>query len=174
MFDKFVPDIYEKSIYTIDYKKLKKRGIKCLVFDLDNTIAPYTLKKPNKKLKDLFEELKDMKFKLIIISNEIKKRVEPFKDNLGIDSAYLSMKPFKKKYKKIQKLYNYKDTEIACIGDQLVTDILGANRMGFTSILVNPISTNEFVTTRISRFFENIIIKYLTKGKLLKRGKYYD
>ena len=46
--------------------------------------------------------------------------------------------------------------------------------MGFTSVLVNPISTSEFVTTRISRFFENIIIKYLTKGKLLKRGKYYD
>jgi len=174
MFDKFVPDIYEKSIYTIDYKKLKKRGIKCLIFDLENTIAPTNLKKPNKKLKDLFEELKDMKFKLIILSNETKKRVEPFKDILGVDSAYLSFKPMKKKYKKILKIYNFKDTEIACIGDQLVTDILGANRMDFTSILVNPISTNEFVTTRISRFFENIIIKYLTKGKLLKRGKYYD
>ena len=174
MFDKFVPDIYEKSIYTIDYKKLKKRGIKCLIFDLDNTIAPTNLKKPNKKIKDLFEELKDMKFKIIIMSNEIKKRIEPFKDILGIDSAYFSMKPLKRKYKKILKLYNFKDTEIACIGDQLVTDILGANRMGFTSVLVNPISTSEFVTTRISRFFENIIIKYLTKGKLLKRGKYYD
>lgn len=174
MFDKFVPDIYEKSIYTIDYEKLKKRGIKCLIFDLDNTIAPTNIKKPNKKIKDLFEELKDMKFKIIIMSNEIKSRVEPFKDNLGIDSAYFSLKPLKRKYKKILKLYNYKDTEIACIGDQLGTDILGANRMGFTSILVNPISTNEFVTKRISRFFENIIIKYLTKGKLLKRGKYYD
>jgi len=174
MFDKFVPDIYEKSIYTIDYGKLKKRGIKCLIFDLDNTIAPTNIKKPNKKIKDLFEELKDMKFKIIIMSNEIKSRVEPFKDNLGIDSAYFSLKPLKRKYKKILKLYNYKDTEIACIGDQLGTDILGANRMGFTSILVNPISTNEFVTKRISRFFENIIIKYLTKGKLLKRGKYYD
>ena len=84
MFDKFVPDIYEKSIYTIDYKKLKKRGIKCLIFDLDNTIAPTNLKKPNKKIKDLFEELKDMKFKIIIMSNEIKKRIEPFKDILGI------------------------------------------------------------------------------------------
>lgn len=174
MFDKFVPDIYQKSIYTIDYKKLKKSGIKCLIFDLDNTIAPYNLKKPNKKIKDLFEELKDMKFKIIIISNEIKSRVEPYKDILGVDSAYLSLKPLKRKYKKVQNLYNYKDTQIACIGDQLVTDIFGANRMGFTSILVNPISTNEFLTTKVSRMFENFIIKYLTKGKLLKRGKYYD
>jgi len=174
MFDKFVPDIYEKSIYTIDYKLLKKRGIKCLIFDLNNTIASHNLKKPNKKLKDLFEELKDMKFKIIILSNETKKRVEPFKDNLGVDSAYFSMKPLKRKYKKVLKLYSYKDTEIACIGDQLVTDIIGANRMGFTSILVNPISTNEYVATRVSRYFENFIIKHLTKGKLLKRGKYYD
>lgn len=174
MFSKFVPDIYEKSIYTIDYKKLKKRGIKCLVFDLDNTIAPKNSKKPNKKLKDLFEELKDLKFKIIILSNETKSRVEPFKDGLGVDSAYFSMKPLKRKYKKILSIYNFKDTQIACIGDQLVTDILGANRMGLTSILVNPISTNEFLTTKISRLFENFIIKYLTKGKLLKRGKYYD
>ena len=174
MFDKFVPDIYQKSIYTIDYEKLKKSKIKCLIFDLDNTIAPTNLKKPNKKIRDLFEELKDMRFKIIILSNERKVRVEPFKDLLGVDSAYLSFKPMKRKYKKVLEIYNYKDTEIACIGDQLVTDVYGANRMGFTSVLVNPISTNEFVTTKISRFFEKFIIKYLTKDKLLKRGKYYD
>ena len=55
MFDKFVPDIYSKSIYTIDYKMLKKNKVKCLIFDLNNTIAPLTLKKPSKKLIDLFE-----------------------------------------------------------------------------------------------------------------------
>ncbi len=174
MFDKFVPDIYQKSIYTIDYEKLKKSKIKCLIFDLENTIAPNNLKKPNKKLKDLFEELKDMGFKIIIVSNEIKSRVEPFKDILGVDSSFLSMKPLKRKYKKILEIYHFKDTEIACIGDQLVTDILGANRMGFTSILVNPISTNEFVTTKLSRVFENLIIKSLSKDSLLKRGKYYE
>ena len=174
MFDKFVPDIYQKSIYTIDYEKLKKSKIKCLIFDLENTIAPNNLKKPNKKLKDLFEELKDMGFKIIIVSNEIKSRVEQFKDILGVDSSFLSMKPLKRKYKKILEIYHFKDTEIACIGDQLVTDILGANRMGFTSILVNPISTNEFVTTKLSRVFENLIIKSLSKDSLLKRGKYYE
>ena len=53
MFDKFVPDMYFKSIYTIDYKDLKKKKIKCLIFDLNNTIAPLTLSKPNKKIMDL-------------------------------------------------------------------------------------------------------------------------
>ena len=55
MFDKFVPDIYTKSIYTIDYKGLKKKKIKCLIFDLNNNIEPLNLKTPNKKLIDLFE-----------------------------------------------------------------------------------------------------------------------
>ena len=144
MFNMFVPDMYQKSIYNIDYKKLKKNGIKCLIFDLDNTLTPVNLKSPSKKLKDLMEDLKNLKFKLIIVSNATKKRVEPFKDILCIDSAYLSLKPFRRKYQKVLKIYNFKENEIACIGDQLLTDIWGANRMGFTSILVNPIGTIDF------------------------------
>lgn len=174
MFDKFVPDMYTKSIYTIDYKALKKKKIKCLIFDLNNTIAPLTLSKPNKKIIDLFEELKDMKFKIYIVSNSTKKRVEPFKNYLGVDSAYLSLKPSLKKYKKIFNINNYKDNQIACIGDELMTDIWAANRMNFVSILVNPIGTKEYVSTKIGRVFENFIINKLTDKKLFRRGKYYE
>ena len=174
MFNMFVPDMYQKSIYNIDYKKLKKNGIKCLIFDLDNTLTPVNLKSPSKKLKDLMEDLKNLKFKLIIVSNATKKRVEPFKDILCIDSAYLSLKPFRRKYQKVLKIYNFKENEIACIGDQLLTDIWGANRMGFTSILVNPIGTIDFVLTKINRIIENSIYNILEKKELLKKGEYYD
>ena len=67
--DNFIPDMYQKSIYHIDYDKLKEDGIKCLLFDLDNTCVPFKDKEPNKKLKELFETLKDMDFKVIIFSN---------------------------------------------------------------------------------------------------------
>ena len=174
MFDKFVPDMYMKSIYTIDYKMLKKNGIKCLIFDLNNTIAPLTLKKPNKKLIDLFEELKDMKFKLYIVSNSTKKRVEPFKDILAVDSAYMSFKPSLKKFKKIYELNKFKDNEIAVIGDEILTDVWAANRIGFVSILVNPIGTKEYVSTKLGRFFESFIINKLTDKKLFRKGKYYE
>ena len=174
MFDKFVPDMYFKSIYTIDYKELKKKKIKCLIFDLNNTIAPLTLNKPNKKIMELFEELKDMKFKIYIVSNSSKKRVEPFKNYLCVDSSYLSMKPSLKKYKKIYEINNFKDNQIACIGDELITDIWSANRMNFVSILVNPIGTKEYVSTKIGRVFENFIIDKLTDKKLFRRGKYYE
>lgn len=158
----FVPDMYFENIYLIDYKKLKKIGIKCLLFDLDNTIVSYETNTPDKKLQELFYKL-ETDFKIIIISNNTKDRVRPFKEKLNVDSSYKSMKPLKKKYLKILNIYNYNDTEIACIGDQLLTDILGANKMNFTSILVNPISPNEPLKTRFNRIFERRIIKKLNR-----------
>ena len=83
--DNFIPDMYQKSIYHIDYDKLQDDGIKCLLFDLDNTCVPYKDKEPNKKLIELFETLKDMDFKLIIFSNATKRRIFPFKRTLNVD-----------------------------------------------------------------------------------------
>ena len=123
-----------------------------------------------KKIKELFYNLaKD--FKIILLSNNTKNRVRPFKEKLNVDSSYKSGKPFKKKYQKVLDLYGYKDTEIACIGDQLLTDVLGANKMGFTSILVNPISPNEPFRTKINRFFERKIIKKLKNNGILIVGE---
>ena len=121
-----------------------------------------------------YKFLEDLGFKVIILSNSSKKRVQPFKEKCNVDSSFHSRKPLKAKYLKILELYHYKDTEIACIGDQLITDILGANRMGFTSILVNPISSKEKFGTKINRTIEKIIYKYLKKRGLLEKGVYYD
>ncbi len=171
--DLFIPDVYQKSIYTINYKKLKKNGIKCLLFDLDNTIAPYKVDEPDTKVKELFAKLED-DFKVIIISNNNKNRLRPFKEKLNVDVAYNSKKPFKTKYKKILEIYHFDVTEVACIGDQILTDILGANRMGFTSILVNRIAKYETIFTKFNRFFEKFILKSLEKKHILVSGEYYD
>ena len=74
--EKYVPDIYQKSIYTIDYDKLKARGIKCLLYDLDNTLVPFDVKEANQKIKNLFDELKEKGFKVIIFSNSPKTRLK--------------------------------------------------------------------------------------------------
>jgi len=172
--DKFVPDIYQKSIFSINYEALKNAGIKCLLFDLDNTIAPVNINEPDKKCKDLFEDLKDMGFKIIIISNNSKSRVAPFKNILNVDAAHSSRKPLKTKYLRILKIYDFKDTEVAAIGDQLITDVFGANRMGFTSVFVNQISNNEAFSTKINRKIEKIIMKKLIKKGLFTIGEYYE
>ncbi len=174
MFEKLVPDKYYKSIYDVNYKALKKSGVKCLIFDLSNTLEAESIKTPSRKVKDLFEDLKDMGFKLIVMSNNFKKEVMPFKELLCVDSCYLSFKPLKRKYKKIINLFHYEDVEIACIGDQLFFDIWGANRMNFTSVLVNPISADEFAVAKLNRKIENMVINKLTAKDLFKRGRYYE
>ena len=170
----FLPDIYQKSIYSIDYESLKNAGVKIILFDLDNTIIPISETEPTKRLKDLICDIKLIGIKPIIMSNSGKKRVSPFKEGLIVDAACSSRKPFKSKYKKILNIYNVKPEEVAAVGDQLITDVFGANRMGLVSILVNPISTNDFKKTKINRFFENLIIKHFSSRGVFERGKYYE
>ena len=78
------------------------------------------------------------------------------------------------KYKKVLSIYELKPSEVACIGDQMLFDVWGANRMGLTSILVNPISLEEIAFNRIGRKLENFIMNQLTKKDLFKKGRYYE
>lgn len=171
--ENFIPDIYQKNIYDIDYKKLKKKGIKCLLFDLDNTLVPVKTETPTKKVRELFAFL-ESDFKIIILSNSNRKRLIPFKEGLNVDVAASSKKPFKKKYLKIMDMYKFKHHEIAAIGDQLMTDILGANSVGITSILVNPIGEYEKFGTKINRLMEKVIYYNLRKKSILVKGEFYD
>ncbi len=169
----FIPDMYQQSVYKINYKKLAKRGIKCLLFDLDNTLASYAEHEPSQDIKELFHMLsKD--FKVIIISNSHKRRLRPFKEILNVDVAFSSKKPMKKKYLKIMELYGFKPEQMACIGDQIMTDIWGANRVGSLSILVNSISAEEPIWTKCNRVIERIILKKLHKKGIYTKGVYYE
>lgn len=172
--EQYIPDIYQKSIYTINYEKLIDRGIKCLLFDLDNTIAPIGVKTPSKKTKDLFDNLKQMGFKIIIFSNSGTKRLEPFKEELNVDINPNSMKPLKRSFIKIMDKYDFKDSEVAIIGDQFLTDVVGGNKAGITTILVNPIGLKDFFFTKINRIREKRIMNKLGKNLLFIKGRYYD
>lgn len=174
MFDRFVPDVHSQSIYRINYKKLSEKGIKCIIFDLDNTIAPIDEDEPSKEAIDLMFDIKDLGIRPILMSNSGKKRVEPFRNKLEIDSCASATKPLTKNYKKILEVYKLKPEEVACVGDQLITDILGSNKMGMTSILINPISKKDRVITYFNRCLEKIITKVLEKRDVFKKGKYYD
>lgn len=172
--EKYVPDMYQKSIYAIDYKKLLNRGIKCLLFDLDNTIVPIKMKAPSNKIKSLFEDLKEMGFKIIIFSNSPKGRLKPFKDELGVDCSANSRKPSIKKFLQIIDIYGYAVSEIAIIGDELLTDVLGGNKVGITTILVNPVGKKDFFLAKIRRIIEKRLMKQLRKKDLFSKGRYYE
>lgn len=174
MLELYKPDMYQSSIYVIDYKKLKSCGIKCILFDLDNTLVTVGSKKPTRKVKDFIEKLKDMNFKVIIISNSGRNRLSPFKNILEVDCAANARKPSKKKYEKILSEYKYDESEVVAIGDQLVTDIYGGNRMGIYTVLVDPISKRELIWTKFNRMKEKIVMYKLKRKNLFEKGKYYE
>ena len=173
MYKRFIPDIYQESIYKINYEKLKKEGIKCILIDLDNTISSAKEVILDSKIKKLFDKLKK-DFRLVIFSNNFPKRVSKFGNYYGVDIACLSLKPLRYKYKYILKKYKFKNHEIATIGDQLLTDIQGGNKMHFKTILVNPISDIDEKETWLNREIEKKLFKYFEKNNILKKGKYYD
>lgn len=170
----YLPDIYQKSIYTIDYSKLMSRGIRCLLYDLDNTIVPGHSTEPPKKAIDLFTSLKQKGFKVIIFSNSPQIRIKTFKRAFGIDAVSSARKPLPGKLKKLLKEYKFGENEVAIIGDQLMTDIRVGNTVGITTILVNPISERDFFVTKINRFREKKKIKELTDKNLFYKGRFYD
>ena len=172
--EQYLPDIYQKSIYTIDYSKLLSRGIKCLLYDLDNTIVPGHNSEPPAKAKDLFTSLKQKGFKVIIFTNSPKIRLKNFQAAFGVDGVANARKPFTKKLKKLLKDYNYSENEVAIIGDQLMTDIKVGNAVGITTILINPISEKDFFVTRINRFRERKKMNELSEKNLFFKGRYYE
>lgn len=166
------PDAYYKDIYDIDYIYMKEKGIKNIFFDIDNTLIPYKTKNVDKKLIEFIDILK-RNFNVFIISNGKGKRVNLIKSELNINGYSSSMKPLKKNYKKILK--KYKCSECIFIGDQIMTDILGAKRMNMKAILVKPIDLSyEPVSTKIWRIFEKIYINKLKKKNLFDTNRYYN
>ena len=169
----FIPKMYQQSIYTIDYEKLKNNNVKCLLFDLDNTCVGYHEKFPTKELEELFIKITKMGFKVIIFTNAPQKRVVPFV-KLHVICHASSKKPFKKNFQKIMKQYRLAKEEICILGDQLFTDILGGNKVGIMTCLVDPLTNEDFILTKIFRATEQILFKIMDTKDILKKGEYYE
>ncbi len=168
----FKPDMYVNDIYNINYKRLFSMNKKYLFFDLDNTIISYIDSDVNDNIMNLFNDLKKMGFECFIFSNSNNKRLYKIKEKLNVEVFCNSMKPLKKNYMKVLKKYD-KD-KCVFIGDQLMTDVLGAKRNSLYVILVDRINDKEPIYTKFWRFFENFVLKKYEKDNVFKKGKYYE
>lgn len=168
----FYPKMYQKKIQDINYDKLKEIGIKCLVFDLDNTIALIDQKIITDDVKKFLNDLKK-DFTVIIISNNTKKRVKVYADDLECYFISSAAKPIFRGAKKLINKCGYNNNEVAVIGDQLVTDIFGSNLKGYYPILVDPLAKKDLKITTVNRIIENQILKKYEKKKVMKKGEYY-
>lgn len=153
----FVPKLHLKSYKDLKIEKLKEKGIKAIVLDIDNTLVPFDVEKPDKEASDFLNYVIDSGVKPIVISNNHEKRVAEFVEGFDIPYYFESKKPLKRQYLKMQRDFDYKTNEIATMGDQLMTDVLGANRCGFYTILTHPLVKRDIFYTKPNRVLEQIM-----------------
>lgn len=164
----FYPFEYAESVFTLDYNRLYALGYRGIIFDLDNTLVPHG-EGSTPEVDRLFEELRNIGFKTVILSDNGVKRIETFLEN--IDSEYIdnANKPNPKSFKRAAELLGLKRKEVIYIGDQIFTDILGANLAGIDSILVKYIGYYDNAYKGKRREAEEVILKKYKKSK-----KYYE
>ncbi|MFA5692031.1 MAG: YqeG family HAD IIIA-type phosphatase [Acholeplasmataceae bacterium] len=164
---KCIPKEYYESIDKINYLNLKERGFKALIFDLDNTLIDYNVKIIPNEIIDFLKNLEN-DFEIYILSNSREKRVKKAVSN-HFKYYSFAKKPLKSGFKKVLK-NGYKKSEYVMIGDQLVTDILGGNRIGIHTILIDPLDKNtEKNSTKINRRIEKFIVKKIMKKVPLEK-----
>lgn len=151
------PKIYIDNVKEITFELLEKNGIKGLILDVDNTLIDYYKNMPEGTDK-WCEDLKNKGIKFCIASNSNKKeKVKEVSEKLNIPYIYFAKKPLKMGLNKAKNIMELKNNEVAVVGDQIFTDVLGANRCKMFSILVNPIEEKDIFITVIKRPIENLI-----------------
>ena len=158
------PKLYCEKITDITIDYLKQNNIEGLILDVDNTLIDYN-KNMLPGLEAWIEKIKKNNIKCIIVSNSNKKdKVETVAKKLDIPYIFFATKPLKRGFKKAQKILGIENENIGVIGDQIFTDVIGANRSKMFSILVKPINEKDILITKWKRpIEEKIIQKYLKK-----------
>ncbi|MCM1328145.1 MAG: hypothetical protein NC253_01775 [Ruminococcus sp.] len=132
----YVPDVYQKSIFDIEFDRLKENGIKFLSFDIDDTIIGLENRfSVPEETKDFFNNLKK-DFTVILFSNGSHKRVEFVGRELGVKGIARACKPDIEAFKKMQAQFGFAKSEMAHIGNNLIDDARGGNAFGIITCIV--------------------------------------
>lgn len=160
------PKEYLNSVKDISIELLNKNNIKGLILDVDNTLISLDKKMPA----GIVEWVKNIKangIKICILSNSNKiDKVEAVAKLIESPYIFFGKKPLKSGFLRAQNILKLKAGNIAVVGDQIFTDVIGANRCGMFSILVKPIEEKDYLITKIKRPLEKMIIKSYQKKKL--------
>lgn len=164
----FYPKRIADSPYVIDYDNLYKEGYRGIIFDIDNTLVEHDADASPEAIQQI-ARIKKIGFKVCLISNNNKERVTRFNKDIKAKYIYKANKPSKKSFIRAMKLMGTSIDNTVFIGDQLFTDIFGANRIGMMSYFVKPIGPKEEIQIVFKRKLERIVLKYYRRD--LKRGK---
>ena len=160
------PKLYLNKVEDITVEILSENKIKALILDVDNTLIDIN-KNLSKDIIDWTMNLRGHGFRLYILSNtNHKEKVEGVARKLGIPYENFAKKPFKSGFLRVKEKLQLEAEQIAVVGDQIFTDVIGGNRCDMYTILVDPISEKDYWYTAWKRPIENAIKKkYVNKIK---------
>ena len=159
----FAPESYVNSIFDITPAWMDERGLKALLVDIDDTLSPHGSLVPSRQAHEWAAAMQGAGFRLIAFSNNHEKRVAPFAKALGVPYVFDAGKPLPKMYRRAVERFDLPKNSIAAAGDQIFTDILGANLAGVRSVLVLSEERSAYGVTRLKRFFERLIVAKLKR-----------
>jgi len=168
------PDYYISSLFAIHPQELKDRGIQGLLLDIDNTLVPNHMPDADEPVITFISKMQESGIKMAILSNAVSQRVHMFNRPLGLPVVQHHFKPLALGYMNGAKLLNLKVSEVCMVGDQLFTDIIGANRVGMKSILVVPMSKKEPWYVGLKRSLERAFLRGKGPSEHLQLFKHND
>lgn len=167
----FFPEDEVNSVYDFPFESLTERGIRGIIFDIDNTLVP-----PNApvdaRCRALIRALKTAGFRICLVSNNKGPRIVPFATALNLPYVERALKPRRYGYRRAMARMGTAPAETIAIGDQLFTDIWGANRAGMHSLLVKPMEPKEEIQILLKRLLERPFLWYYRRQK--ERGAKHD
>ncbi|TLS39329.1 YqeG family HAD IIIA-type phosphatase [Pseudalkalibacillus caeni] len=163
----FLPDEHVKSVFHIKPEKLKEKGIKAIITDLDNTLVEWDRPDATPELMEWFRDMREHGILVTIVSNNNQKRVEDFASPVDVPFIYEAKKPMTKAFKKAIEDMKVRNEQIVVIGDQIFTDVLGANRLGLHTILVVPVASTDGFVTKFNRKMERLLLAWMKKRGMI-------
>ena len=154
----FKPTYVFNDITEITADFLYKNDIKGLLLDLDNTLTTHNNPIPPQTSLDWLESMRQAGIKMMIVSNNKAQRVTPFAEALGLHFVPNGKKPLTFGYTQAIKELRLDKKNVAAVGDQIFTDIMGSNLKGIRSVFVFPIELETSLPFRIKRFFERAFL----------------
>ena len=154
MFKFLFPDFHFKSIHDVPLSFYKENNIKGVLFDIDNTLEPYSTRIPSERTVKLFADLIENGIKISVISNNHKERVSAFCAPLRVSYYYESGKPSAKNINNAIEEMGLDRSEVVIVGDQLFTDIWASSNAKIRGIFVDKINNSESFFIRLKRILE--------------------
>lgn len=154
----FKSTIALQSVCDISMEILNNLNVKALILDIDNTLTTHDNPNIKPEILSWINLMKSNGIKLMIVSNNYPERVTPFAHMLDIDFVSRGQKPLTKGFSEACRRLKVPKENICAVGDQIFTDILGANLKGIKSIFVFPMEYENTTFFKIKRFFEKPLL----------------